>query len=315
MPCPVAESSAPAAGEPRLSRAVRRTGQLIEHGVSGFFRDGCTQRAAAISFFALFSIFPIAILCVAVLGLAFNDVAARREVVDFFLDRLPLTADEGRRQLERAMLRVTREVAGFGVLGVLTLIFAASNIMGSIRQALNAAFRVEDDRPPVQAKLWDLLMVLVFGVLVTLSLGLTLLDDVVGDVGGGFISMLQDVGNIISPFIALAVFAGVFRWVPAERRPLRDLWPGILVAALGYELAKRGFALYLQNFADYGAIYASLGSVVAFLVFTYITAFLALMGAEFAAEWRCVRAGEYDGPPGPPFHKQILGFIRGLFLR
>ncbi len=88
-----------------------------------------------------------------------------------------------------------------------------------------------------------------------------------------------------------------------------------MVAALGYELAKRGFTLYLDNFANYGAVYASLGSVIAFLVFTYIVAFVALLGAEFAAEWPCVRAGEYDGPPGPPFHRQVWDFVRGLFVR
>ena len=311
----MADTPAPAAHEPRLARGVRRVGQLIEHGVGGFFRDGCTQRAASISFFALFSIFPIAILCVAALGLVANDIAARREVVDFLLDRLPLTEDEGRRQLENAMLTVTREVTSFGILGGVTLIFAASNVMGSIRQALNAAFRVQDDRPPAQAKLWDLFMVLVFGALVTLSLGLTLLDRLVAETDSSLLSALQSLGRIAPLALAVLAFAGVYRFVPAKRPRLRDIWPGVIVASLGYVLAQRGFALYLENFADYGAVYASLGSVIAFLVFTYIVAFVALLGAEFAAEWPCVRAGEYDGPPGLPFHKRAAGFIRGLFLR
>src|SRR3954451_10963764 len=132
------------AGESRLARAWRRFGQLIEHGVGDFFAHGGTQRAAAISFYALFSIFPIAILCVAVLGIVKHDDTARRQVVDFLLDRLPLTEDQGRRQLEKAMLQVTRDIAGFSLLGVATLLFAASNVMGSIRQALNVAFRVEE---------------------------------------------------------------------------------------------------------------------------------------------------------------------------
>ena len=310
----MAETSAPAAPQPRIARAVTRTTQLIEHGVTGFFRDGCTQRAASISFFALFSIFPIAILCVAVLGLVANDLAARREVVDFLLDRLPLTEDEGRRQLENAMFTVTREVTGFGILGGVTLVFAASNVMGSIRQALNAAFRVHDDRPPAQAKLWDLFMVLVFGVLITASLGLTLLDRLAAEADGGVVAALQGLGRGVPLLLAILFFGGLYRFVPAKRPRLRDIWPGVLLATFGYLLAQRLFSLYLENFADYGAVYASLGSVVAFLVFTYIVAFVALMGAEFAAEWPCVRAGQYDGP-GPPLTTQIRGFIRGLFLR
>lgn len=303
------------AGESRPARAVRRFGQLIEHGVGGFFAHGCTQRAAAISFYALFSIFPIAILCVAVLGIVKHDDTARRQVVNFLLDRLPLTQDQGRRQLERAMLQVTRDITGFSVLGVFTLIFAASNVMGSIRQALNAAFRVQEDRPPVQAKLWDLVMVLVFGILITVSLALTLVDSVVKRTDNTIIEVIQTIGNILPLLIAVVVFTGIFRLVPARRPLLRDIWPGVLVAAVGYELAKLGFAAYLQNFANYGAVYASLGAVVAFLVFTYVVSFIALLGAEFAAEWPCVRDGEYDGPPGPPFLRLVGGFIKSLFVR
>jgi hypothetical protein len=55
--------------------------------------------------------------------------------------------------------------------------------------------------------------------------------------------------------------------------------------------------------------------VIAFLVFTYITAFIALLGAEMAAEWPCVRAGDYDGPPGPPFRRQVADWVIGLFVR
>lgn len=302
------------ADEGRLARAWRRLGQLVEHGVGGFFRDGCTQRAAAISFFALFSIFPIAILSVAVLGIVTSDITARREVVDFLLDRFPLSPDDGRRELENAMLTVTREVASFSVLGAVILVLAASNVMGSIRQALNAAFRVQDERPPFQAKLWDLLMVAVFGILVTLSLGLTLVDRLVARTDG-LVAALQEMGQVVPLVLALVVFTGVYMFCSAARPKLRDVWPGVLVAAIGYELAKTGFTLYLDNFANYGAVYASLGSVVAFLVFTYIAAFVALLGAEFAAEWPCVRGGEYDGPPGPPFLHNAWGFVKSLFVR
>lgn len=311
----MAETAAAPREESRGARAIRRLGQLIEHGVGGFFAHGCTQRAAAISFYALFSIFPLAILSVAVLGLIANDEEARNQVVGFFLNRLPLTDGTGRAFLEKAMRTATREVAGFGVLGIVTLLFAASNVMGSIRQALNAAFRVQEHRPPVQAKLWDLFAVLVFGALVTASFGLTLIDKVVKGSHSSVIQTLQDLGRFVPLVIAVVIFTALFRFIPARRPRVRDIWPGVLVAAIGYELAKRGFALYLTNFANYGPVYASLGAVIAFLVFTYITAFIALLGAEMAAEWPCVRDGEYDGPPGPPFHKQVAGFIAGLFVR
>jgi membrane protein len=177
----------------------------------------------------------------------------------------------------------------------------------------------------VQAKLWDMLMVLAFGVLVTLSFTLTLVDelrqelsnradDVIRGSGGVITRVLIDAGRIVPLLIAVVIFAGLFRVVPARRQRLRDTWPGVLVAAVGYELAKSGFAIYLTHFADYGAVYASLGSVIAFLIFVFVAANVALLGAEVASEWRCVRAGDYD-VPGPPLHRQVAGVLRGLFLR
>ncbi len=311
--------------EPRLARVVQRAGQLIEHSVTNFFRDGCTQRAAAISFYALFSIFPLAILSVAALGLVANDATVRRQVVGFLLDNLPLTIAQGR-DLERVLLKVTSQGAGLGILGLVTLFFAASNVMGSIRQALNAAFRVRDERPPAQAKLWDLVMVFLFGLLVTASFGLTLFDeiqsslrqsadDVVQGAGGVIADVLVSLGHVVPLLLAVLLFTALFRFVPAKRPRVRDIWPGVLVASIGYELAKTGFTIYLANFADYGAVYASLGSVVAFLVFVYVAAFVALLGAEFAAEWPCVRRGEYDGGPSRPFLAEVRGFVKGLFVR
>src|SRR3954470_74655 len=218
------ESAVTTRGPGRAAVAVRHIGQLIEHGVTEFFRDGMPQRAAAISFYGLFSVFPLAILSVAVLGIVANDSDVRRQVVNFLLDNLPLTADQGRRQLEKLLLQVTRDVAGFSVLGVLTLLFAASGVMGAIRQALNAAFDAEEHRPPVQAKLWDLAMVLGFGLLVTFSFALTLLDEMRASVsedadsvirgsGGVITRVLIDAGRIIPLVIAVVIFAGLFRVV------------------------------------------------------------------------------------------------------
>src|SRR4026209_2670534 len=99
----MAESAAHASSGSRLGTFARRVSQLFEHGVTDFFRDGMPQRAAAISFYALFSVFPLAILCVAALGLVANNVQVRAQVISFLLDNLPLNADQGRRQLERLL--------------------------------------------------------------------------------------------------------------------------------------------------------------------------------------------------------------------
>jgi membrane protein len=261
-----------------------------------------------------------------VLGLVVNDQHARNQVVHFLLRNLPLTEDQGRREIEKVLRQATQNVTGLGVLGVITLLFAASGVMGSIRMALNAAFDAPESRPPLQAKARDLGMVLGFGLLVTLSFSLTLADelrrqasakanDLIHGAGGVVTEVLVDAGRVVPLLLAVVIFALLFKYVPARRQRVRDMWPGILVAAIGYELAKLGFALYLAHFANYGAVYASLGSVIALLVFVFLAANIALLGAEIGSEWPCVRAGDYDQPPEESFGRRVLGFLRGLALR
>jgi membrane protein len=90
----------------------------------------------------------------------------------------------------------------------------------------------------------------------------------------------------------------------------------VLFAAVGYELVKRGFSIYLDNFANYDAVYGSIGAIIAFMFFVYVAAVVFLLGAEMAAIWPRARAGGFDSDePGPPLSRQIRDALAGLFKR
>ena len=77
----------------------------------------------------------------------------------------------------------------------------------------------------------------------------------------------------------------LYRVLPMNKEPLRDIWPGAVVAALGLAVVKLGLELYFEQFADLGAIYGSLGAAMALLIFVYAAANVIVFGAEFASEW------------------------------
>ena len=306
----------------KLSRAGRLAMALFGRGVSEFFDDGCPQRAAAISYYSLLSLFPLAILLVAIFGVVADDSAARERVIEFVLDNVPLREDRGRADLEELLSAVTGASGGFGIFGVAGLLFAASAVMGGVRHALNAAWEVSDPRPALQGKLIDLLLVLAAGVVIAMSLAMTLavqfaasLGDPFGAPGALAHDAILLAGRLVPALVTFAVCTAVFVLVPAHRNRWRDVWPGVLVAVLGFEAAKIGFSLYLQNAANYGAVYASLGGVVAFLVFVFVAANLLLLGAELASEW----AGVRDGPPPTrsqePLLRRVRRGLRSLVVR
>jgi membrane protein len=313
------------AGRRRAGRAWATARTLTARSVQEFFADGCPQRAAAISYYGLLSLFPLVILVVGALGVVLDSTSARDQVIDFVLDRVPLRADAGRRDLRDLLAGVTDYSTGFGVIGAVGLLVAATGVMGAIRHGLNAAWDVRDPRPPLIAKLVDLLLVLGFGLVATASLALSLLvrftasaaDTLAGWLGTGLpVTIFGWVAPVAPVVLSLGIFAGLYRIVPARRTTLRDSWPGVLVATAGFEAAKAGFSLYLANFSRYEAIYASLGSVIAFLVFCWLAANVLLLGAEVASEHaRLRREPPADDPQGPPLRERVKRGLRSLVVR
>jgi len=304
----------------RAGHAVGRAGKLAERSIDAFFKHRCPQLAASISYYALLSVFPAAILMAVIFGQIISDDDARREVVDFLFDNLPVSEDQGRRDLEKVVDDVTGNPATLGIIGLAALLYSASALMGAVRNSLAIVWGSERERPPLRGKGLDILLVLGLGLLIALSLAATIVRgfavDLSKDLGltGRVLESALDASGFLIPFLlSVITFAVVYRVVPHPRPRLRDVWPGILLAAVGYELAKRGFALYLENFGNYSAVYGSLGAVITFLVFIYIAAMVFLMGAEFAALWPRVRRGEFDDSgEGKPFGEEVRGFLRGL---
>ncbi len=308
----------------QITRAAGHAKTVARRAASEFFDDHCPQRAAAISYYALLSLFPLAILLAATFGLVVDDGAARMRVIAFVLDNVPLREDAGAKQLEELLRSVTTEGRGFGIAGAAGLVFTASAVMGAVRQALNAAWDVEDPRPPLQGKLIDLLLVLCAGIVIMTSLAVTLsvrlvasIGDTLGEPGAFAREAILLGGQLVPALLSFGVFLLLFGLVPAASTGVRDAWPGALAATLGVEAAKAGFTIYLEYVADYGAVYASLGSVVAFLVFVFVTSNVFLFGAEVASEWPKVRDGTVQArpPTDMPLGRRVRLSLRRLVVR
>jgi membrane protein len=84
--------------------------------------------------------------------------------------------------------------------------------------------------------------------------------------------------------ISFAVFLLAYRLIPNHRLDWGDLWVGALLAALGFELVKALFGLYLVTFAQYDRVYGTLGGVIAFLVFVFLVANITIFAAEISSE-------------------------------
>lgn len=306
---------------------------LLRRTAQEFVEDRCTQLAASISYYVLFSIFPLTILAVAISGLILTDDSLRAQVVDDLFDVLPLSADEGREDLEDAIDGIATGLSAIGLLSLLGLAWSASGMMGALRHALNQAWDIESRRPFVRGKLLDLVMVTGVGLLIGASIAATIVlqvarrvsdrvADALGPLGGSATFSLEVIAILVPLVISFITFMIIFKVVPDVRTRYRFIWPGALLSAVLFEVVKNGFALYLRNFGNYDAVYGSLGAVVAFLFFVYISANIVLLGAEMAAEWPRVMHGHYDAgleqakqPHDASRRRRLRSALRGLVQR
>lgn len=292
---------AAAAGRPETpggdAQAMKTTLRLFRRSLQKFFADNCTQMAAAISYYVLFSLFPLLIFTVGVLGLVLRSGDLQHDLIEAVLDFIPLTEGEGREQVSEAVRGVAGVGSGaLGAFGLLGMAWAGSSMFAAIRRAINTAYGLQRQQPFLQQKLLDLALLLATGTFFLASVATTAFLRTARQ----FSSELAGVGDAaaragpawdalsyLAPFaLSFLAFTALYWVVPAAKVRLRDVWPGSLVAAALLEAGKIGFAFYLEKFSLYDVVYGSLGAAAIFLLWVYVSASILLFGAEVAAECR-----------------------------
>ncbi len=270
---------------------LRRTG-------TEFRDDNLTDWAAALTYYAVLSIFPGLIVLVSVLGLIGE--SATQPLIDNLGSVAPGPAkDIFTSAIEN--IEGSQGAAGvFFVIGLAAAIWSASGYIGAFMRASNAIYDIEEGRPiwktlPLRVGLTVLLMLLtaITAFAVTLSGGLA--QEVGNVIGVGDTAV--DVWNIAKwPVLLLFVsflFAVLYWAAPNVKQPgFRWITPGGLLAVAGWVIASLAFAFYVSNFGSYNKTYGALAGPIVFLVWLWISNIMILLGAEFNAELERGRAIE-----------------------
>ena len=271
---------------------------MLGRAATNFIQDSGTQMAASISYYALFSMFPLTLLAVSIFGIVLRNPAVQEQVLNAIITFLPIQ--------DESIANSLRSVAALGptltAVSAVGTIWSAGALSAALRSALNRAFDVQVARPWLRAKMMDFLLLPIIGIPFAGGLFLTaawrvLQGEVVRALGfvdhPFFTSFVWNVGALaIPPVLSFIAFTLTFWLLPNRSLLFRHIWPGGLLAALGFEGLKSGFAFYLEHFASFDVIYGSLGSVIVLLFWIYLVANLVIFSGEVAAEVPHVLRGE-----------------------
>src|SRR5438067_1651440 len=216
------------------------------------------------------------------------------------LPRFPPTTpgggtDRAFQAVESALSGVVRHRGRLTAFGLPLFVWFSSRLFGGVRAALNEVFDTDEQRPWPVAKLLDLAMVLGTGALLVLS-GLVAAweagNAALMSTSSFALDWLWRFGLETAAFAAgVLLFFGVFKLLPSRRIHWRTALVAAVFCSLGFEVAKRLYALYVTRFATLDRL-ASDANVVAlalFLLWVYYTAYLFLLGGEVAETYDLMR--------------------------
>lgn len=257
---------------------------------SSYADHGGAVYAAAISYYVLFSLFPLLIFAVAAVGLLVRDPTIQDRVVSAIVNQFPPEVNL-RDQVEAIVSGATGSyVTVLGVAGLMASVWTASGAFGALRRALNRAFEVPGAQSFIRGKSVDLLSVLGVMVLVGLSIAATaalgVFRQVVDEDAAGLPANIVWglVYFVVSFGLSFVTFLVTYRLIPNLCIGLSTLWIGALIATVGFELAKAGFGLYIATLGRSQEVYGALGGAVLFLFFVFVVANIAIFAAEVTAE-------------------------------
>ena len=276
---------------------------VLKRTAGEFKDDDLADRAGALTYFGILSLFPAILALVSVLGLV--GASATQPLIDNLGKVAPGPA---RDILTRAVENLQNSKGASGILFIVGLagaLWSASAYVASFMRASNAIYDVEEGRP-----IWKKLPVRV-GVTLMLLVLLTISAVAVVVTGG----LARQVGNLIGvgesavriwdiakwPVLLLIVsfmFAFLYWAAPNVKQPaFRWISPGGIVAVVLWIIASAAFAFYVANFGSYNKTYGALGGVIIFLVWLWLTNVAVLLGAEFNSELERGRQIEGGHPP------------------
>lgn len=270
-----------------------------------FGADHCPAWAAALSFFSLLSFVPLILAGLALVSQFLSPETARQQVEVFLTSLVPgKTAQGGVRALleEINIEQQVQNLKNFsniaGMIGFLSLLWAATRIFVNAATPMNAAFRTQETRG-----FWKM-QFMAFGMLV--AVGALFLLSFIPSAGPALINRLPlpfdspdppgVLLNIVFFALALvfnaAMFTVIYKWVPSPSAGVQwkeALVGGVVVAVL-WEAAKQGFTFYLRRFGQgYNEMYGLLAGGFIAVVWVYYSSMILLLGAEIAEIYSDVR--------------------------
>ena len=263
----------------------------LKRTISEFKEDKLNHWAAALTYYAVLSLFPALLVMVSLVGLLADPATVTKFLTDVIGALGPASAVDTFREPIESVTSNKGAAGIMAIVGVVAALWSASGYVGAFTEASNSIYEVEEGRPFWKLKPLQLLITLVSITLVAITALALVVSGPLADAVGSAIG-LSDVAVTAWQFgkwpvmlaLVLVILHVLYYAAPNAQVKRRWISGGTVLTLVVWILASVGFAFYVANFGSYNETYGSLGGVVVFLLWLWITNIAVLLGVEFNAE-------------------------------
>jgi membrane protein len=263
--------------------------RIARNAVQLWLDNQAFSHAAALAFYTLFSLAPVVIIAVSIIGIVLGEQAAQGEIVGQLAD---VMGHQAAAAVEQAVARSRIETSGLlpTLLGFGALLVGATTVFAQMQSALNAIWNVT--ARPDRSSLWSLVKTRLLSLAVVLAIGFVLLVSLLLGVmlraffqfADQFLpavaTLLSAVELTVSLVVVALLFATIFKVLPDVVLRWRDVMVGAAVTAVLFSVGRYGIAAYLAYTAT-ASTYGAAGSVVLILLWVYYSSLILMLGAAF----------------------------------
>lgn len=269
---------------------MKRAYGILKRSVLGFGKHRDATVAAALAFYTLFSMAPVALISVQVAGMVLGEEEVRAELLEQVRD---VVGEEGAEEVSRVLSNERlRSLIGGNLslttaVTAVTLLFGATAFFRQLKDGMNAVWNVEPERNFLwswgRKKLIALGMVLLvgFGLLTLVIAGAAL------EAGESWIAShwevaatpLRWLNAVLTIGVAGALFGAMYKFLPDVRVSWRDVWIAGLGAGALFAIGRSAVSAYLGK-SVVASAYGAAGSLIVILLWVYYSSLVFLFGAE-----------------------------------
>lgn len=254
---------------------------LVKRMIYRYFSDGIPQAAAELSYFLLFSMFPLLMFV--------NSILAQ---LDITLEGITPVLEMLPKSLQRLITGYLAQLSGTPafspmLIGIGLTLYFLSRAVRSMMRTVNDIYHVEVTRGMVKDVLISLgitagflISVVCSFVLVVAGRTLLRLLPQAFPIPQAALDVTHDAGFLVMIAFIFAFLMLFNRIVPNLHLKFREVWPGALFSLVAWILVSWAFSFYVDNMARYSVLYGSLGTIIVLMLWLYIVSMLLLMGPQ-----------------------------------